>query len=213
MTLCTIIRSYEGKSFAELLVENIIDPREMTRTIPSISESHRDQVLAERAKYYRVGDEGDFILSEWPPKEVLEALKMAGLEYTSSVDAGAGMISTVLDLAKFDVAMDKNLIVSEKSKEAMFTATISDSGQPLPYGPGWFIQEHKGAKLVWHYGWAPDAYSSLILKVLDEELPLILLANSDGASAPFNLGAGSVLKSPFAITFINLFTNIETTLR
>jgi len=44
------------------------------------------------------------------------------------------MISTVLDLAKFDVAMDRNLIVSEESKEAMFTPTLSNSGQPLPYG-------------------------------------------------------------------------------
>jgi hypothetical protein len=49
----------------------------------------------------------------------------------------------------------------------------------------------------------------LILKVPEEELTLILLANSDGASAPFNLGAGDVLKSPFAVTFINLFTDVK----
>jgi hypothetical protein len=43
----------------------------------------------------------------------------------------------------------------------------------------------------------------------EEGLTLILLANSDGASAPFNLGEGNVLKSPFAVTFLNLFTDIE----
>ena len=122
------------------------------------------------------------------------------------------MVSTVLDLAKFDVALDRNLIVSEKSKRAMFTSTLSNSGQPLPYGMGWFVQEYMGTKLVWHYGEAPDAYSSLILKVPERELTLILLANSDGASAPFDLGSGNVIKSPFAITFINLFTATETTL-
>ena len=43
----------------------------------------------------------------------------------------------------------------------------------------------------------------------EEELTLLLLANSDGASAPFDLGAGNVLKSPFAVAFITLFTDIE----
>jgi hypothetical protein len=73
---------------------------------------------------------------------------------------------------------------------------------------GWFVQEHEGVQFIWHYG-QQTTYSSLILKVPEEELTLILLANSDGASAPFNLGAGDVLKSPFAVTFINLFTDVE----
>jgi CubicO group peptidase (beta-lactamase class C family) len=182
------------KRFDELLVEKIVGPLEMTSTIPSQSESRRQQVLAELAKPYRIDDAGNIVLSDYPEGQL---------------NAGAGMISTVLDLAKFDVAMDRNLIVSEESKEAMFTPTLSNSGQPLPYGMGWFVQEHEGLQLIWHYGWEPDAYSSLILKVPEKELTLILLANSDGASAPFNLGAGNVLKSPFAVTFINLFTDIE----
>ena len=91
----------------------------------------------------------------------------------------------------------------------MFTANRSSSGYPLPYGLGWFVQEHMGTRLVWHYGHAPKAYSSLILKVPAKEVTLILLANADGASAPYNLGAGNVLRSPFASTFINLFTDLQ----
>ncbi len=67
--------------------------------------------------------------------------------------------------------------------------------------------------MVWHYGWAPGAYSSLVLKVREKEVSLILLANSDGASAPFRLGEGNVLRSPFAVLFINLFTDLEVTLK
>ena len=59
-----------------------------------------------------------------------------------------------------------------------------------------------GSAHVWRY-------SFLVLKVPEEELTLLLLANSDGASAPFDLGAGNVLKSPFAVAFITLFTDIE----
>jgi len=209
--LSHVAEAVSGKGFADLLVENIIAPLEMTRTVPSISDKHRDQVLAERAKYYQVDDRGNFVLSQWPPKEIVKALEASGLDSTPRLNAGGGMISTVLDLAKFDIAMDRNLIVSDTSKEAMFTSTISNSRQPLPYGLGWFVQEHEGVKIVWHYGWAPKAYSSLILKVPEDEVTLILLANSDGASAPFRLGAGDVFRSPFAVQFLNLFTKLKIT--
>jgi CubicO group peptidase (beta-lactamase class C family) len=191
--LSLVAEEVSGKNFTELLVENIIRPLNMTRTAPSINNNIRQQVIADRAKYYKMGFGGDFVPSSYPVK----------------LSSSAGMISTVIDLAKFDVAMDHNLIVSKSTKALMFTPNISNSGKPLPYGLGWFVQNHKGKKLVWHYGWAPKAYSSLILKVPEEEVTLILLANSDGASAPFRLGAGNVLKSPFAVAFLNLFTDLN----
>ena len=191
--LSLVAEEVSGKNFAELLVENIIRPLNMTRTVPSINNNIRQQVLADRAKYYKMGFGGDFVLSSYPVK----------------LSSSAGMISTVLDLVKFDVAMDHNMIVSEATKELMFTPNISNSGKPLPYGLGWFVQNYKGKMLVWHYGWAPKAYSSLILKAPEDEVTLILLANSDGASAPFRLGAGNVLRSPFAVAFLNLFTDLS----
>jgi len=183
--LSSVAEVASGKDFDKLLVETIIAPLGMTSTVPSWNDKLRDRVLAERATYYRKTLFG-FVPSE----------------YRTQLSASAGMISTVLDLAKFDIAMDRNLIVSQESKEAMFTATRSNSGERLPYGLGWFVQEYKGMKLIWHYGHAPEAYSSLILKCLDRDATLILLANSDGASAPFHLGAGDVMKSPFASIFI-----------
>jgi len=191
--LSPVAEALSGKNFADLLVETIIRPLDMTRTVPSINKGIRQQVLEDRAKYYKMGFGGDFVPSSYPVK----------------LSSSAGMISTVRDLAQFDIAMDRNLIVSEESKAAMFTPAISNSGKPLPYGLGWFVQYHKDVKLVWHYGWAPKAYSSLILKVPEKELTLILLANSDGASAPFRLGAGNVLRSPFAVAFLNLFTDLN----
>jgi CubicO group peptidase (beta-lactamase class C family) len=190
--LAWVVEAAPGHRFADLLVENITGPLDMTSSIPNPSDTGRQLVLAELAKPYRVDDAGKAVLSD----------------FEQDLNAGAGMVSTVLDLAKFDVAMDRNLIVSQQSKEAMFTPTISNRGEPLPYGMGWFVQELEGVKLVWHYG-QQTTYSSLILKVPGHELTLIVLANSDGLSAPFNLGKGDVHKSPFAVTFINLFTDVE----
>ena len=190
--LSSVAEVVSGKDFDQMLVETIIEPLGMTRTIPSWDVGLRNRVLAERATYYRKRLFG-FVPSE----------------YRTRLSASAGMVSTVMDLAKFDVAMDLDLIISKESKEAMFTATRSNSGKRLPYGLGWFVQEHNGMKLVWHYGHAPRAYSSLILKYLDQESTLILLANSDGASAPFHLGAGDVLKSPFAPAFLEFIARMD----
>jgi len=190
--LTFVVEAASGENFKEQLVKKIIEPLGMTRTFPGNSDDTNIQILKDCAKPYQVNKEENPVLSNF--------------DYTEgAIYASAGMISTILDLAKFDIAMNLNLLVSEESKEKMFTATIASSGQPLPYGLGWFIQTYKGIKLIWHYGDEPGAYSSLILKIPEKETTLILLANSDGASASFDLGEGNVLNSPFAVEFINLF--------
>jgi CubicO group peptidase (beta-lactamase class C family) len=196
--LSNVAEKVSGNAFDELLVEKIIAPLEMTHTVPSINEELRNQTLTQRAKYYRIGAFGRFVPSKKLPFRL---------------STSAGMVSTVVDLAKFDVAMDRDIVISKESKATMYTPTISPSGKILPYGLGWFVQEYKGIKMVWHYGHAPEAYSSLILKIPEKELTMILLANSDGASRGFNLGKGNVLNSPFALLFINLYTDMKTTQR
>jgi hypothetical protein len=61
--------------------------------------------------------------------------------------------------------------------------------------------------LVWHYGLQPNAYSGLYIKVLEKDLTLVILANSQNLSEPFDLGKGNVLNSKFAIAFLNEFLN------
>jgi CubicO group peptidase (beta-lactamase class C family) len=117
-----------------------------------------------------------------------------------SVDAATGAISTVLDLAKFDSGLDGAVLLH---RESMATMWSNQSG--MPTGLGWFVQNYNGLKIVWQFGNMPGAYSSLILKVPERHLTLILLANSDGLSAPFSLQDGDVNSSLFARTFLRLF--------
>lgn len=119
--------------------------------------------------------------------------------------AAAGLISTVVDLAKFDIAMDRNILVREDTKDQMFTPTISTTGAELAYGLGWFTQDYRGTRLIWAYGyWSPSA-SSLILKVPEQNITLIILANTDNLSRPYRLGDGDVLRSPVALAFYERF--------
>ena len=190
--LSNVAEEASGKKFDELLVEKIIAPLGMSRTVPSINETDRARILREKAKSYRIALWG-FVPSN----------------YEARVSASAGMVSTVMDLAKFDVAMDQNRIISRESKETMFMPMISNGGKTLPYGLGWFVQEYRGMKILWHYGYDPGAYSSLIVKLPEKKLTTILLANSDGASRNQNLGAGDVFASPFAALFIRIFVDAK----
>ncbi|MDH5821883.1 serine hydrolase [Luteimonas sp. RD2P54] len=119
--------------------------------------------------------------------------------------AAGGVVATVLDLARFDVALDQGLLLSAASREAMVAPGRSSRGEPLPYGLGWYVQEHRGHTLVWHSGWWEDAYSALYLKVPALDLSFIVLANSEGVWWDNPLDQAQVQRSEFAQAFLEAF--------
>jgi CubicO group peptidase (beta-lactamase class C family) len=123
-----------------------------------------------------------------------------------SINAASGLVSTVRDLARFDAAVDNNLLLRDETRQAAWSTAATSQSTPLPTGLGWFVQTYRNDQVVWHYGLVQNAYSSLIIKLPARRLTLILLANSDGLSAPFQLDAGDVTKSLFATLFLRLYT-------
>jgi hypothetical protein len=123
----------------------------------------------------------------------------------SYANAAAGLISTVVDLARFAAAIERDELVRPQTEELMFTPTRLTSGEDGPYGLGWFTQTYEETELIWHYGYG--AYSSLFLMVPSERLTFIVLANTQNLSRPFGLGGedASVLASPFALAFFKEF--------
>jgi hypothetical protein len=73
------------------------------------------------------------------------------------------------------------------------------------------LQGDYGSKgqTVWHYGQYPTAFSSLLFKVPDRQLTLILLASSERASSVFSLGAGDPLRSAFVTAFLDEFAHVQ----
>jgi CubicO group peptidase (beta-lactamase class C family) len=119
--------------------------------------------------------------------------------------ASTGLISTVRDLARLDIAFDRGTLVRRRAFELAWTAPTGADGRSLPHGLGWFVQSYNGRRVVWQFGQRADGYSALYLKIPDRDLTLILLANSDGLTAPFRLADGDVTKSLFARLFLSLF--------
>ena len=70
---------------------------------------------------------------------------------------------------------------------------------------GWFVQTYNGEKVVWQFGMAENASSSLMIMLPARGLTLILMANSDGLVKLYSPANGDVTLSPFARLFLNLF--------
>ena len=142
-------------------------------------------VLARIAKPYVVRD-GRPTLGEYPPK---------------GINASAGVVSTVRDLVQYDAAIDDHVLMSSSTQLVAWTPFRLSSGRDSPYALGWFVQSTVAGRAVWHYGQWPT-FSSLMLKLPDRGLTLILIANSDGLNSWFPVAAGDIIVSPFARAFI-----------
>ena len=119
--------------------------------------------------------------------------------------AAGGVVSSVLDLARFDIALDEGRLISEASRTEMLTPTQTLDGSPAPYGLGFYVQDHAGLRLVWHGGWWEEAYSALYLKIPEQRLTFIALANSEGMWWGNPLEEATVERSPFAQAFFATF--------
>ncbi|MFN2512235.1 MAG: serine hydrolase [Pyrinomonadaceae bacterium] len=130
--------------------------------------------------------------------------KIAKISYPQGFSTSAGLMASVLDMAKYDIALDQNKFLSRETQQLAFTPTVSIKGEPLPYGLGWFTQNYKGTKMLWHYGYW-TANSSFILKIPENNITFIAMANTDNLSRPTDLGAGDALSSPVGMAFLKTF--------
>jgi CubicO group peptidase (beta-lactamase class C family) len=127
--------------------------------------------------------------------------------FGEGINAAEGLVSTVRDLARFDAAIDDGILLAVDTRVAAWSVGPSSKDRtPLPMGLGWFVQAYRGEPVVWHFGLVPGGYSSLIVKLPARRVTLILLANSDGLTGPYQLASGDVTRSIFAVIFLRLFT-------
>jgi len=121
-----------------------------------------------------------------------------------TLGAANGLVSTIFDFAKFDLALKQDVLLRRDTRVAAWSNPVNTSSESLPHGLGWFVQTYNGEPVVWQFGISPAASSSLVVTLPNRGVTLILLANSDGLAKPASLAAGDVTVSPFAKVFLGL---------
>ena len=203
-TLTSVVEACTGQPFRVALATQILDRLGMSDSVPghdlgdpspplsSLFEAttlERYQgTLTRIAKPYRsLGRR--YASAQYPPR---------------GINAAAGLLSTVRDLARYDAALDDDVLLREQTRQLAWTPASLRNGRRGPYGLGWFAQPAGGGgSIVWHYGLWPS-FSSLIVKRPERGATLILLANSDGLNARFPMAVGDVRVSPFARAFLSV---------
>jgi serine beta-lactamase-like protein LACTB len=154
------IEGASSKSYADYIQENILNPAGMIQT--SIDDVY--QVISNRARGYGKTREG--------------VLRNTGLADTSNKIPAGGLISSVEDMANFYLALDSGRLVSKNTMDQMWTLQKTNTGQPIPYGLGWRIGDHKGTKEIYHGG-AAAGFSTFLYCLPEKKVAIVLMANME----------------------------------
>lgn len=157
-----VIEKASGKPYGGFLKERIFAPLGMTST----RVNRLRDIIKNRASGY-----------SWDGK----ALKNA--EYLSMTQpGGAGvLVSTVRDMAKWDLALNSETLLKRADLKQMWTPYKLKSGKGTGYGFGWAVMDRPGHRGVGHGGGIPG-FSTDIHRYLDDHLTVVVFTNSDGAN-------------------------------
>ncbi len=154
-----VVATVSGKSFEAFLKERITDPLRMTQT-----------------RYFDVNRFTPYRAAgySWSKDRVINAIALR-----SDVPGAAGaMESTVLDLAKWDIALRSKKLLSEKSYKEWWTPAPLNGGGTYPYGMGWAVAQDSVSDepLISHSGGIPG-FTSYICRFPASDLSVIVLTN------------------------------------
>jgi CubicO group peptidase (beta-lactamase class C family) len=155
-----IIHRVTGEFYGDFLQERIFRPLGMSST-RIISEA---DIVPHRSSGYRLV-KGVLKNQEW----VSPAL---------NTTADGALYTNVLDLAKWDAALDRKLLVKPSSYNAMWTPVRLNDGKTHPYGFGWSLSGAAGNHVVSHDG-AWQGFTMSISRHLDERWTVIVMTNLD----------------------------------
>ena len=153
-----IIEKVTGKSYAEVLRANILDPLGMKDT----GYDDPKTIIPGRASGYEPKDKG------WRNADYIDM--------TVPHAAGA-MYSTVNDLLKWDQSFYGGpQILSAASKTKMFTAVKNN------YAYGWGVEKQGGHNRESHGG-GIDGFATWIARFPDDRVTIVVLSNNEAAPA------------------------------
>lgn len=158
LLLGNIIEKLSGMSYWEFLDNRIFTPLGMSAT----RSSDPNAIIPDRASGY-----------QWCETGFENRPALAENAY-----AAGAIVSTVLDMAKWDAALYPEELLTKSSLSEMWTPAKAVDGTPFPfnYGFGWFVDQYRGHRVISHGGGTPG-FSSVIYRFVDYGLTVIVLSN------------------------------------
>lgn len=157
--LAGIIEKASGLTYEEYIYENIFLPAGMRDS----SLDFNDRIIANRSGHYRKGYYGD--------------LQNAPYVDVSYKWAAGGVLASVIDMARFAIALDKEIILKSTAQQEAYTPYILKNGASTGYGLGWHVKKDKSNHLwVYHSGGATGG-AAFLLRQPDKGLVVAIACN------------------------------------
>jgi CubicO group peptidase (beta-lactamase class C family) len=162
LTLGIIIHNVSGKFYGDFLEERVFGPIGMVST-QVISEA---DIVPNRSAGYRLED-GKIKNQEW-------------VSPTLNTTADGALYFNIVDLAKWDAALNTEQLLSKSNLDQMWTPVKLNSGKTYPYGFGWGFGEINDHRIIEHGGsW--QGFNTHVARYVDDKVTVVVLTNLSGA--------------------------------
>ena len=175
VVLGLIVAKVSGIPFGEFLRQRIFQPLDMSQTLVYVKGKNS---VPNRAFGHTKRPEG-FVQTDQSS--------------TSATQGDGGIYSNLEDLAKWDRALEKHLVLGETEMAPALTAVrLADGsetrwpnapgednlnpGKPVAYGFGWFLDPYARRARMWHSG-STRGFSTVIERFTTEGLTIVVLCN------------------------------------
>jgi CubicO group peptidase (beta-lactamase class C family) len=175
VVLGLMVAKVSGESFPDFLHDRIFAPLGMNHTLAYVSGANE---IPDRA--YGHSKEGNrFVQTDQSA--------------TSATLGDGGVYSNLEDLSKWDDALAHHRLLSAgEMQPALTPVKLADcstptwssdpgdsdplAGKPVFYGFGWFLDDYRGKRRMWHYG-ETTGFRTLIERLTGADLTIIILCN------------------------------------
>ena len=197
--LTPVVEECARQPFRKTVALQMIDMLGMATAVPGRDVTRPGAVPGEMLDAAHLDHYGRVLANLAVPYKVDKRGHATRTELSSEgINAQTGLVASVRDLANFDLALDDGVLLRSETLQAAWSPAAA------PTGLGWFVQNYRGATVVWQFGLIDNAYSAMIVKIPSRRTTMILLANSDGLAIPFQLDSGDVTRSPFALVLLRM---------
>jgi serine beta-lactamase-like protein LACTB, mitochondrial len=117
--------------------------------------------------------------TRWYHKSAQGAVENAGVLDSSYKIPGGGWLSSADDLARFVAAIFADSLIKRATRDLMWTAEKTTSGEQQTYALGWGLTNKYGLALIGHTG-GQQGTSTVITLAPERQAAIVVLANIEG---------------------------------
>jgi serine beta-lactamase-like protein LACTB len=163
-----VIEGASGTKYADFVRENVLRAAGMTRT----RVDDHSAIIPSRTRFYSKDSSGAVINS-----------RFVDIGFKT---AGDGWLSSAEDMAKFEVAMLNDRLVTRATRNVMWTPEKSSDGKQTPYGIGWAIDDDLPHTVS--HGGGEWGTSTFIMLAPEQRAGVVVLTNLNGDHLASDLG-------------------------